>query len=356
MHLDFYCWVWYNSFIDKLKNKKMETKEMSAKCCAGMGSKNKKVFFIVGGLVLSAIIVISISAAGWKIRQARNYGNMMYGKGNTQQGFGGMMNRTKGNCSVSVASDNDQFILPTDASKSGELAVVVGDLEVAKKAVFDIAEKNKGNVYKTFIAYASNNVKNGSIVVQIPADNFNSAFDELKKVGIQVVQEATEQVAPRNFYPMPLNAIEKAVPAQDSTTESVSAPEAAVTSVDEEKPEIAIYPAPSPTQFSQDKGYVKIIFVDYGAGVKVGGARKSQEFAGGVVGVGNFAGQNMRNNIIVIVGIKLIALVAIVGLLIAVFKKIFNRIRVRKENKKKVHIVRMMPKTRARVVRIAKRK
>jgi flagellar biogenesis protein FliO len=83
---------------------------------------------------------------------------------------------------------------------------------------------------------------------------------------------------------------------------------------------------------------------------------QQQNVAGNILGVGNSTKQDMRNNIFVIIGVKLIFLVALLGLLFAIFKKIFHRIRRRKENVRKVHIVRQMPKARTRVVRIAKRK
>ncbi len=321
-----------------------------------MGSKHKRVFFVIISLVFLASIVLSVGAVRWRIYESRNRGAMMYGNGDFQQGFGGMMNRGKYNYQVPVLNDRNQFILPEDALKSGELAVVVSDLEVAKKAMLDIAEKSKGSVYKTYISYASDNVKNGSIVVQVPAENFDSVFDGLKKIGSQVVQESTEQVAPRSFYPVPMIAEDKTVSIQDSEVEDSAGSEAEAITSTEEKPEIATYPAPNPIQVSQNKGYVKIIFVDYSSRVGKEEKRDEQKFSGNILGIGSSDNQGMRNNLVVIIGIKLILLVAIFGLLIVIFKKIFNRIKVRKENKKRVHVVRMMPKTRSRVVRIQKRK
>jgi hypothetical protein len=332
----------------------METKETTANCCATMGSKHKKVFVIVSGLVLLAIIAVTISAIGWKIHEARNGGYGMYGYAD---GGRGTMNRGKVNYSIPVSSTEiNQFALPQDASKSGELAVVVSNLDVAKKAVFDIAEKSKGNVYATFIAYASNNLKNGSIVVQVPAENFNSAFEDLKKISTNVVQESTQQISLRSPLPTPM--IAEAQPATDATavSEDETASDSQEKAVPEASAEIAIYPNPVQPQTLQDKGYIRIIFVDYGKIAKNDDRDEKQYVGGNILGVGNQGNQDMRNNLIVIIGLKLILLVAILGLLVVIFKKIFSRIKVRKENKKRVHIVRMMPKTQKRVIRIAKRK
>jgi hypothetical protein len=120
--------------------------------------------------------------------------------------------------------------------------------------------------------------------------------------------------------------------------------------------ESEIASAPAQSQLAQDKGYIKVVFVDYGAAVNSRTMMQQQNVAGNILGVGNSTQQDMRNNIFVIVGVKLIFLVALLGLLFAIFKKIFHRIRRRKENVRKVHIVRQMPKARTRVVRIAKRK
>lgn len=344
----------------------METEKKSATCCGGMGSKHKKVLVIFISIVFLSIIALAVASVSWKMQQTRNRIGGMYGYGDDFK-RGQMMDRIGGKYQYSMPYyDTDQFILPGDALKSGELAVVVGDLEAAKKAVFEIAEKNKGNVYKTFIAYASNNVKNGSIVVQVPAENFDAVFGELKKISNNVVQESTQQIAPMNYYPMPLIAEDKN--ASSSTSEEVasdsvvsSEKQATVDSdlnqVSDEKSEIAIYPSPTPTDLKQDKAYIEIVFVAYG-NASVGSSMMNKRSVGdnNILGIGGASGQDMRNNLLVIVGVKLIFLVAILGLLVVVFKKILNRIKVRKENKKRIHIVRQMPKTRARIVRIQKRK
>ena len=307
----------------------MSIKEMSHACCSGMGAKHKKIFILISGVVVLAIVVLLIAAIGWKIHEARNGGNMMYGQ-RDDFGRGQMMNQGKG---LSSSADN-QFVLPGDALKSGELAIVVNDLEIAKKAVSDVAAKSNGSVYATFIAYASKNMKNGSIVVQIPVEKFDATFGDLKKVGQQVVQESTQQVAPRGNYPVPMGATVQ------SSAEATSSPE------------IAMYPNPAQIQSVQDKGYIRVIFVDYGNGLAV----KKQAVANSIISIGGAANQDMRNNLLVIVGVKLILLIAIFGLLFVIFKKIFHKVRRRKEHKHVAHIVRQMPKTRARIVKTQKKK
>ncbi|KKQ52774.1 MAG: hypothetical protein US70_C0007G0023 [Parcubacteria group bacterium GW2011_GWD2_38_11] len=298
------------------------TRETFTKCC-GLGGKHKKVFIIVGGIILFAIIFLSIASASWKMREVRNGGMYSFSRGQ-------MNSSEKRFYSMPSNSSNgeNQFVLPEDALRSGELAIVVSDLETAKKAISDIATKSKGNIYATFISYASNSLKNGSIVVQVPVENFASAFGELKKVGGRVVQEKTQQVPPRYYYPMGIAA----------EGEATSAAPQQPTSSSDVKPEIAIYPNPAQTQLAQDKGYIRVIFADYG------------------VGAGNFS-QN-KGGLWVVFGLKLLLLIVLIALLLVMLKRIFRSLREARAAKKTkpttVHIVRQMPKTRSRVIKIAK--
>jgi hypothetical protein len=319
----------------------METKEMSHACCGG---KHKKVFIILAVLVFLAVAALSVAVIGWKMHEGFSRNGLVYGGGNFTRGQ--MMNNRGGYVVPPIVSSvENQFVLPQDAARSGEIAIVVNNLEAAQQAVADIAAKDNGNVYETFIAYASNNLKNGSIVVQVPADNFEAAFGDLKKVGSSVVQEKTSRIAPVNYYPTPLAANEN--PVASDSTDKVATPESAAQPTDA----TAAYPTKV-----QNKGYIKVVFVDYGSAANTGKTTIKQSVAGNMMGVGNSFNQDMKNNLLIIVGVKLIFLIAIFGLLIAVFKKIFHRIKRRKENKKVVHVVRQMPKARTRIVRIQKKK
>lgn len=314
----------------------METKENFTKCC-GLGGKYKKVFVVVGGVILLAIIFLSVATAGWKMREARRGGNMMYGwNDNSGRGFMGNKGRDFYPTPVSPNIDN-QFVLPEDAARNGELAIVVGNLETAKEAVSKIATKSNGNIYATFIAYASNDLKNGSIVVQVPVENFASAFGELKKVGDRVIQESTQQIPPRVYYPM-MAAAEKNIAETDVKDDSVEAPQAF--SASEAKPEIAIYPAPAQPQQLQNKGYIRVVFADYG-----------NDF-----GAGKFS---QNNGVLwVIFGMKFLLLLVLLALLLVMLRRIFRSLRAvraaKKATRSTVHIVRQMPKTRSRVIKIAK--
>ncbi|EKE18913.1 MAG: hypothetical protein ACD_9C00200G0006 [uncultured bacterium] len=322
----------------------MEKKEMTRRCFLGIGANHKKALLIASGVMFLAIIVLSLATAGWKIREAKNR-NMMGYAWNDDFGRKGQMNK-RNSYSLPVSSDAaNQFVIPEDAAKSGELAIVINDIESAKEDVSEIAKQNNGVVYTTFIAYASHNIKNGSIVVQVPQENFNSVFSDLKKVGNQVVQETTQQISPKTFYPMA--AAEKTVTDDANDSKEVDAEEA------DAKAEIAIYPNPTPQ--AQNKGYVRVVFVDYGF------AENNGKMIERRVDSGDIVGGNVRNNrngsgmLAAIITIKLMLLIIILLLLSVVFKKIFHRIRRRKENRK-VHVVRQFSRTSKRVVKVQKKR
>jgi hypothetical protein len=285
------------------------------------------------------------------VREAGNYSNISNSGVDNFSARGQMMNRGRGAVSMpDSSSTQNQFVLPEDAVRSGEIAMVVDNLESAKKAVTEIAAKDSGMIFSSFISYASDNLKNGSIVVQVPVSNFDAVFGDLKKIGNKIVQESTQQIPTRINYPVPMNAEIQSPATQNATEENSPSVD---NSASNATPEIAIYPGIVRPQSNQDKGYVRVVFVDYGANRNAGSMMREDRFS---VGSGSITSQDPRSNLLVIFGIKLIFLIAILGLLIVIFKNLFHKVRGLKKEKKTVHIVRQMPKTRARVVRVQKKK
>lgn len=235
----------------------------------------------------------------------------------------------------SVGQSSDSFVLPEDAAKSGELAIVVSDIDSAKTDIQGIATKNGGVVYSSYMAYASENIKNGSVVVQIPSANFDAAFSDLKKIGKQVIQESIKQIPTRNSIIYPQPAAESQI-AKDSVANRAD--------------EIAIAPVPTYPQAVQNKGYIKIIFADYNN-------RKSIN-VGSILGVG-YQGQNMRDNMWVVLAIKSIVLVVLIAIIVIVAKRIITNLqKIKRINhvakpavKHVVHIVKRATKTKKRVAK-----
>ncbi len=319
---------------------------------AFLKNANKKTIAIVTvGAVAIVTLSIGVLAAHWKIQQRGLSGG--YADINR---LGQMMGQGK-NVSYSmpaVSSGADQFALPADAAKSGELAIVVNDLASAKSGVTAVAAKNGGSVYATFIAYASNNIKNGSIVVQVPAVNFDATFGELEKIGSQIVQESTQQIPQRNIYPYPMPlGVESSVSAQPAQTDaSASDNKTAIsggagTAVSSTAPASIAMPIYYP-QTIQDKGYIRVIFADYGTNGYINSGAGRSKMAS-VLGVG-YMGQNLRASLLVVLGVKLILLVALVAILVVIGKKMWQHFRASKKGK-----VRQLRHTGLRAVRIKRK-
>ncbi|MDD5397120.1 MAG: hypothetical protein PHW24_03620 [Candidatus Moranbacteria bacterium] len=322
-----------------------KTKEMLGKYRT-VGIINKKVLVIFGIFVVLAIGFLLVFSAGWRMRAMQNFYGQNVGFGNGAN----MINRGKYVYPLPAAQDSaNQFVIPEDAAKSGEIAIVVNDLETAKKAVLAAAVKGGGSVYATFISYVSGNLKNGSMVVQVPVENFEATFEALKGVGSKVVQESSRQIEPRNIaYPMmtpATSAQEQAGANSASAQPAANSAENKQANVDQQTaasaPAIAVWPQP---QQIQNKGYIRVVFADYGNAQPVG-----------TVGSTTTLQQTKRGLWAVFMAESLLLIILFV-VLILMLRKIFSHFRSIRKTKPTVHIVRQMPKTRQRVIRIQKKK
>jgi hypothetical protein len=263
---------------------------------------------------------------------------------------------------ITQLGENNQFILPQDAAQSGEIVIIVNDLDIAKNSVQKIATKNGGIVYSTFIAYAYNNIKTGSIIVQIPQENFDLAYFDLKGISNQVVQESSRKIPLRRpvSYPLPQSSddvsdssdnfpekdkLDKKSDAKNENDQNVNG------SVNSTVPTVI----PRSLQIMQNKGYIKVIFADYGkkdiAGATIKTSIKSN--IANIFGYGN-KGLNMRENIWLVLAIKLIVLIILVWLILIISKRIISNLQKIKQNKNTA--VRQIIKNRKRVIKIAARK
>jgi hypothetical protein len=303
----------------------METKNK----CFIFDGRHKKVLIVAGLFVIFAIAIIAIGSVSWKMNQARNYA------WSNETDRGQMMNKNKVINSVPVnVRDDQQFTLPEDAAKSGEIAFTIADLESAKKAVAEVAAKNGGNVYATYISYASSVSKNGSMVVQVPIGNFDLAFGSLKNIGSRIIQEKTSQIPVRNIYPVgiatPMTTVNKV-----DNGDAVKNQEPSVTS--------AMMPAYYP-QTIQNKGYIRVIFADYGQN-KVGSIMNRDE---------NFNASDQRLWIAVI--LKGILVIVLFVILILMLRKIFQNLRAGRKVKPTVHVVKQSSRASQRIVKIQRKK
>jgi hypothetical protein len=310
---------------------------MKAKIKKFFGKANRKIIIIAAIIVIAfAAIAACVLAVKWKVGgiNSSNYANAENYK------------RAAIYSKHIVSLGDDQFILPEDAAKSGEIAIVVSDLDNARNAVSQVALKNSGSIYSTLISYASGNIKNGAIVVQIPTENFDAAFSDLKKIGSQLIQESTKQIPIRNVMPMmqPLPA------SQESSDETISS-ESTTAEIDNVSSEPLIAPIYYP-QTLQDKGYIKIIFADYSANKTSAINERNFSNASSLIGAGYF-GQNMRSNFWLVLAIKSILLVILITILVIVGRKIYQALQ--KSKNRKAPIVKQAVKAGMKTVKIKKK-
>jgi archaellum component FlaC len=85
--------------------------------------------------------------------------------------------------------------------KNGNLTMKVSKAEETGEEISKIAKANQGEIFSSNFYQNSNNVKNGTITVKVPVNNFEKTFEELKKAATLVTresissQDATEQYA-----------------------------------------------------------------------------------------------------------------------------------------------------------------
>jgi hypothetical protein len=307
-----------------------------------LGRANKKTIILVSiAIILVLVLGLGVLAANWKIKNGFCVGNFNISKPGQDD-----------------STQNSNFLpqqsAPRDAAKTGELAIVVDNLDSAKNSITEVAAKNGGSIYTTYIAYSSAKIKNGSIVVQIPAENFDVAMTDLKNISNRIVQESTRQIPINNpsiYNPQPLS-----IPVSDKDDSNKSNSPAATDNknvADKTTEQSSIAPMPIYNQVVQNKAYIKVVFADYGT---VGNdVRANQGGVANVIGIG-YTGQNMRNNPWVILAIKSILLIVLLIVLFIIGKKITQNIKRLKKNKSEIiHRVKQSPRSRARIIRIKKK-
>jgi len=75
--------------------------------------------------------------------------------------------------------------------KTGDLSLKVEKAETAAEAITNIAKVNKGEVANSNFYESSRGVKSGSIIIRVPYNNFDAAFNDIKKVATQVISESS---------------------------------------------------------------------------------------------------------------------------------------------------------------------
>lgn len=75
--------------------------------------------------------------------------------------------------------------------KTGSLDLKVEKVDSAAEAITNLAKQNKGEVANSYFSQSSRGIKSGYIVIRVPFQNFETVFNEIKKVGTEVQSEAS---------------------------------------------------------------------------------------------------------------------------------------------------------------------
>jgi hypothetical protein len=308
----------------------MQTKESLAENCCCSAGKHKKVIFGAVLIVGAAVLIIAIAMHN-EIGKRNDHAAGVYGC-------------TEGKCMTGPApyDDFNQFAVPQDAAKTGSLEIAVDDMYSTRQAIARIAERNGGAVYSTDISYArKKNFPRSSIVIQIPLENFDATFTSLKTIGVGLLREATQNQTQNNIiYPMEIPVSESVAPdeaapvtagtesstVKNDVSQGVASAEPVIGQNNDKKDNQVDIPSQSdisvmppnyyPRPFFQNKGYIKITFVDY--------FENKPNFIGGGLTAGNYAGLNLRDNLYVVLALKSILLVILLGVLLLIMVRIFR--------------------------------
>ncbi len=335
------------------KKNKMNTKDIIAKGEKKIETKSDLIhvkrkktillFLLLAAVLFSGLIVVA------KFSQRKSVANSSVAIGNYGAGVSAGVSSASYPTPAPPIDNSDQFYAPGDAAENGELSLAVSDLSQAQKNVSTIAQKSGGSVYSTHITYGSNSPKKGVIVVQVPAQQFAKTFEALKLTATKIFQESTQKIELRNniIYPMSAtqgSSAETPKAATDSANannvDSKSVANSETTSTSAAMPSIAIAPVYYP-QTVQDKGYIKVTFVDDSKSVST-------------------ARQGINNNLWIAFFLKMLFVMLLLACLILLVAKSFKLSRCANAEKKNKTVnapvvTRQLSKSRKKIVKFKKK-
>lgn len=255
---------------------------------------------------------------------------------------------------------NDNFAIPSDALKIGEIVGIADDVDDIKSKAEEIALQQEGAIYETNISYLANEIRNANIVLQVPAEKFEKTLESIRSLGINIVRESTRQIPSVPTYPEGVGTKES-IKAEESQDAKVETEQTEVKNTDEGsqsspegeqaiEPQKEIYQQPQIKV--QDKAYVRLVLTDYD---NIGGFSKIEKRSGMMFFQND--SQQFSKAMWIAIGIKAALLLAMFCLLIFLSIRMiasFHRYRIHKKNtdtkasakKAVVHVIRKSPKSR----------
>jgi len=90
-----------------------------------------------------------------------------------------------------MATDSGNNSVEKKVVKNGDIDMRVKSADDAAGKITQIAKDNGGDVFSSNFYQSGSNSRNGYVTVKVPANNFDQAFNDIKKVGVIVTREST---------------------------------------------------------------------------------------------------------------------------------------------------------------------
>lgn len=158
-----------------------------------------KIAAVVAGLLLVAgiaIIFLAIKSnfstqnnAGYGLEEALPAPSAKTYQLGREAGMSAPMEST--DMASSEQADGETSETDKKVIKQGNLSLKVADADEAADKVTEIAKANKGDVASSNFYERTKGVKTGTITIKVAFSNFEKAFEEIKKIATQVVNEST---------------------------------------------------------------------------------------------------------------------------------------------------------------------
>ncbi len=159
------------------------------------------LIFLVFIVLLAGLVIIGSNLSKTE-SQSFSYGTS-FGGVNLSQRDAGVQSMAKGEMALDEMAVNSAPAPSTGTVstqpgevdkkiiKTGSLDLKVEKADSAAEAITNLAKRNKGEVSNSYFSQSSRGIKSGYIVIRVPFQNFETVFNEIKKVGTEVQSEAS---------------------------------------------------------------------------------------------------------------------------------------------------------------------
>lgn len=163
-------------------------------------SKKTIIFSCLAVLVLAYILLVSFGLVTIRRKDGNRYSPVKVQQSSPfLSGSNSLYSERTSMVSDTADIGKDGTLTQRKVVKNGSLKLLVKKVEETAEKIQNLAGRLNGFVGNSDIFEASSGIKSGSVVIRVPADRFNEAMEEIKKLAIKVeretanTQDVTEQ-------------------------------------------------------------------------------------------------------------------------------------------------------------------